>query len=137
MAGITPRPMKSGRDTMRRMTSFGSQGQIGRYLATKTFRLQPRFTIVHHPVRQKFDLSLTTYAVIDSVHQLSHRPDHPWCSQSKGEIARFLDVSERQVFRAVRLGLEKGLLEKSDRGDLRTTERWVRQVVLYDGRQRP
>ena len=118
------------------MGNFGSQNHISACLANKKFRLQPRFTIVHHPVRQKFGLSLTTYAVIDSVHQLSHRPDHPWCSQSKFEIARFLDVSERQVFRAVKEGLEKELLEKSDRGDLRTTETWVRQVVLYDGRQR-
>jgi len=75
------------------MGNFGSQTHIGNYLAKKAFRLQPRFTIVHHPVRQKFSLSLTTYAVIDSVHQLSHRPDHPWCSQSKLEMAKFLDVS--------------------------------------------
>ena len=118
------------------MGDFGSKTHIGNYLSKKTFRLQPRFTIVHHPVRQKFTLSLTTYAVIDSVHQLSHRPDHPWCSQSKLEIAKFLDVSERQVFRAVKEGLKKELLEKSDRGDLRTTELWIRQVVLYDPRQR-
>lgn len=118
------------------MGRFDSQNHIGSYLSKKSFRLQPRFTIVHHPVRQKFKLSLTTYAVIDSVHQLSHRPDHPWCSQSKLEMARFLDVSERQVFRAIKEGLEKDLLEKSDRGDLRTTETWIRQVVLYDARQR-
>jgi hypothetical protein len=118
------------------MGSFGSKPKIGAYLATKSFRLQPRFTIVHHSVRQKFELSLTTYAVIDSVHQLSHRPDHAWCSQSKLEMAKFLDVSERQVFRAVRQGLEKNLLEKNDRGDLRSTELWIRQVILYDGKQR-
>jgi hypothetical protein len=113
------------------MGSFDTQSHIGKYLANKSFRLQPRFTIVHHPVRQKFALSLTTYAVIDSVHQLSHRPDHPWCSQSKLEIAKFLDVSERQVFRAVKEGLEKQLVEKNSRGDLRTSELWIRQVVLY------
>jgi len=136
MLGITTREVHTGSDIMGSMSSFATPKQIGTYLAKKTFRLQPRFTIVHHSVRQKFDLSLTTYAVIDSVHQLSHRPDHPWCSQSKIEMAKFLDVCERQVFRAVRQGLEKGLLEKSDRGDLRTTELWIRQVVLYDGKQR-
>jgi hypothetical protein len=51
-------------------------------------------------------------------------------------MAKFLDVSERQVFRAVKEGLEKELLEKSDRGDLRTTELWIRQVVLYNAKQR-
>ena len=64
---------------MKAMGNIGSQTHISRYLTQKTFRLQPRFTIVHHPVREKFALSLTTYAVIDSVHQLSHRPDHAWC----------------------------------------------------------
>ena len=118
------------------MRTFDSRTHISNYLAQKTFRLQPRFTIVHHPVRQKFSLSLTTYAVIDSVHQLSHRPDHPWCSQSKLEMAKFLDVSERQVFRAIKEGLGKDLIEKSDRGDLRTTELWIRQVVLYEAKQR-
>jgi hypothetical protein len=118
------------------MGDFGSQTHISKHLARKTFRLQPRFTIVHHAVRQKFELSLTTYAVFDSIHQLSHRPNHPWCSQSKLEIGKFLDVSERQVFRAIKEGLEQGLLERNERGDLRTSELWVRQVVLYDTRQR-
>jgi hypothetical protein len=51
-------------------------------------------------------------------------------------MARFLDISERQVFRAVKEGIAKQLVEKNDRGDLRTTELWVRQVVLYDAKQR-
>ncbi len=52
------------------------------------------------------------------------------------EIAKFLDVSERQVFRAIKEGLEKELIEKNDRGDLRTTEFWIRQVILYEAKQR-
>jgi len=97
----------------------------------RRFRLKPRFTVIH-ALRVKFDLSFTTYAVIDSIHQLSHRPDHPWCSQSKSEIANFLDISDRQAFRAIKEGLDKGLLEKNDRGDLRSTNKWIEQVVLYD-----
>ncbi len=113
------------------MYDFNSKTHISKYLETKNFHLQPRFTTVHHPIREKFRLSLTAYAVIDSVHQLSHRPDHPWCSQSKLEIAKFLDISERHVFRAVKDGINKGLIEKSTRGDLRSTDLWINQVVLY------
>lgn len=102
----------------------------------RRFKLKPRFTIIHHPLRVKFGLSFTTYAVIDSVHQLSHRPDHPWCTQSKAEIASFLDISDRQAFRAIKDGLDAGLLEKNDRGDLRSTAKWVEQVVLYDHSER-
>lgn len=98
----------------------------------RRFKLTPRFTVVHHPIRIKFDLSFTTYAVIDSVHQLSHRPNHPWCTQSKADLAAFLDISDRQAYRAIKEALEKGLLEKNDRGDLRSTELWVNKVVLYD-----
>lgn len=106
--------------------------KIGDLKFDRKFKLKPRFTVVHHPLRIKFELSFTTYAIIDSVHQLSHRPDHPWCTQSKADLAAFLDISDRQAFRAINEGIEKGLLEKNDRGDLRSTELWVTKVVLYD-----
>jgi hypothetical protein len=102
------------------------------FLKPRQFKLKPRFTVVHHPLREKFSLSFTTYAIIDSVHQLSHRPDHPWCSQSKSELARFLDISERSAYRSISEGLEKGLMEKNDRGDLRSTRLWIERVVLFD-----
>ena len=43
-----------------------------------------------------------------------------------------MDISDRQAFRAIKEGLEKGLLEKNDRGDLRSTAKWVEQAVLYN-----
>ena len=118
------------------MNAYDGPKHISQSLSGRTFTLQPRFTIVHHSVRQKFKLSVTSYSVIDSVHQLSHRPDHPWCSQSKAELGKFLDVCERQVFRAINEGIEKELVEKNGRGDLRTTEKWVQQVVLYEAKKR-
>ena len=113
---------------------INSEGEhIKKFLNNKVFNLQPRFTVTHHPVRKKFGLSHNSYAVVDSIHQLSHRPNHPWCTQSKSQIARFLDMSERQVFRAINEGLEKGLIEKNEpRGDLRTSEKWINEVVLYN-----
>jgi hypothetical protein len=100
--------------------------------ATKTkFVLAPKFTVIHHPVRKKFDLTCNDYAVIDSIHNLSHRPDHQWCSESKANIADFVGMSERQVFRAIIKGEELGLVEKNERGDLRSTLKWINEVVLY------
>ena len=104
---------------------------ISNHLARKKFHLQPRFTIVHHPVREKFGLSFSGYAVIDSIHQLSHRVDHPWCSTPKEKLGNFLDVTRKTVHAAIADGLEKGLLEKNARGDLRTTTKWIENVVLY------
>ena len=97
----------------------------------KVFTLQPRFTIVHHPIREKFRLSIVTYAVIDSIHQLSHRPEHQWCTTSKKQMEEFLSISERTIFRSITEALEKGLIEKNERGDLRSTRLWFDQVVLY------
>jgi DNA-binding MarR family transcriptional regulator len=108
---------------------------IGESLATRKFRLQPRFTIIHHPVREKFGLSFSAYAVIDSIHQLSHRPDHPWCSMPKEKLAKFLNVTRKTVHVSIAAGIEKGLLEKSEGGDLRTTGKWVEYVVLYEAKE--
>ncbi len=103
--------------------------QVNRQRNFKVMR--PRFTIVYHPVRERFKLNFNDYAVIDSIHQLSHHPDHPWCTRSKKQLADFLGISDRHVFRAINTGIEKGVLEKNDRGDLRSTALWVETVVLY------
>jgi len=109
---------------------------IGDELNKRKFRLQPRFTIIHHPIREKHGLSFTAYAVIYSVHQLSHRPDYPWCTMSKEKLGDFLDVTRPTVHRAIKDGLDEGLLEKNDRGDYRSTQKWIEEVVLYDGKSK-
>lgn len=101
----------------------------------KRFKIAPRFTVVHHPIRLQFDLSFAEYALIDSIDQLSHSPKYPYCVQSKSDLAAFLGISERHAFRAVKAGLEKGLLEKNDQGQLRSTDLWVCKVRLYDNTQ--
>jgi hypothetical protein len=114
------------------MNGAGSITHISERLAQKKFRLQPRFTIVHHPIRTKFGLSFSTYAVMDSIHQLSHRPDHPWCTTPKEKLGRFLNITRKTVHAAIADGLKKGLLEKNERGDLRSTDKWIENVVLYE-----
>lgn len=116
------------------MNNGNSLSHISQQLAAKRFRLQPRFTIIHHPVRSKFGLSFSAYAVMDSIHQLSHRPDHPWCTTSKEKLGNFLNVTRKTVHAAIADGLEKGLIEKNERGDLRTTEIWIQNVVLYEAK---
>lgn len=117
---------------MRAMDFGRSPTHISEHLAHKKFRLRPRFTIIHHPVRTKFDLSFSAYAVMDSIHQLSHRPDHPWCTTPKEKLGNFLNVTRKTVHAAIADGLKKGLLEKNERGDLRSTEKWIENVVLYE-----
>jgi len=101
----------------------------------KQFSLRPRFTVIHHPVRVKFELSMSAYALIDSIDQLSHRPDHPWCTTPKDALGSFVGVTRMTVHRAIDEGIEKDLLEKNERGDLRSTEKWVTQVRLYSSKE--
>ena len=100
-------------------------------VAKTKFVRAPKFTLIHHPVRKKFNLTCNDYTVIDSIHNLSHNPDHPWCSESKAKIADFVGMSERQVFRAIIKGEELGLIEKHETGALRSTMMWINEVVLY------
>lgn len=108
------------------MKSFGELGR------DKRFGLMPRFSIVHHPIREKYELSASAYMLIDSIDQLSHRPNHPWCEKKKEDLAEFLGIVRSTVYKAIEVGLEKGLIEKNDRGDLRTTQKWIDEVRLYD-----
>ncbi len=100
------------------------QDRMGKYRET------PCYTTILHGARTKLGLSLVEYCVIDSVHNLSHRPNNPYCTLSKDDMADFLGVNRATIFRALKKGFEKGVLEKNNRGDLRTTEKWVSVVVL-------
>ena len=115
--------------------TYNAGEHISKHLMNKKFTLQPRFTVIHHPIREKFGLSFSEYAVIDSVHQLSHRPEHPWCTTSKEQIANFLSITRKTVHVALVKGIESGLLNKNERGDLRTTNKWIDNVVLYDNKK--
>ena len=74
---------------------------------------------------------MPAYCVVDSVSKLSNKPDHEWCTRSKDDLAKFLMISRRTVFNALNEAVEKGLIEKNDRGDLRATNKWIEMVELY------
>jgi hypothetical protein len=110
------------------MKSFGEIAKEN----SKKYTKRPRYTVVLHEVREKLDLSFNSYAVLDSIHKLSHSdPNYFYCTMSKDKIAEFLSLSRRTIFHAIEEGLKKNLLEKNDRGDLRTTQKWVDMVELY------
>lgn len=94
------------------------------------YREVPRYTMVMHSARAKLGLSLVEYCVIDGIHNLSHRPNHPYCTLSKDNMGTFLGVNRATIFRALTKGFTDNLLEKNDRGDLRTTDKWILEVVV-------
>ncbi len=50
----------------------------------------------------------------------------------KEKLARFLGVTRKTVHAAIAKGIEMRLLEKNERGDLRTSRIWMENVVLYE-----
>ena len=76
------------------------------------FKRRPRYTVVLHDVREKLGLSLNTYVVIDSIHKLSTSdPKYPYCIMSKPNMAEFLQLGERTVYRSLN---EVELLNRDD-----------------------
>jgi len=102
----------------------------------KSAEAKPRYTVIFHPIREELGLSLTEYCIMDSIHKLSTlRPEYPWCSKSKRNLAKFLGFTERTVFRAIAVGYKKGLIEKNERGDVRTAIKWREKVETYETRE--
>lgn len=95
--------------------------------------MMPQFTTVHHAVREKFDLSMMEYCVIDSINTLSNNPNHPYCTTKREKIAEWLRTSRQTVQVTIKKAIELGLIEKEEGGTgLRSTEKWVANVELYE-----
>ena len=106
--------------------------QIGNLIDTGKLKRRPRYTIVLHDVREKLDLSVNTYIVVDSIHKLSTtNRNFPYCVMSKEELAEFLRLGRATVFRSIKEAEDAGLIEREARKGLRTTEKWIDTVELY------
>lgn len=91
-------------------------------------------TTVIHELREKHQLTIHEYCVLEAVAFLSGNPKSPvagWCCASKAYIAKALGVSKAFVVDAIGTLADRGLVEKSVDGRLvRTTS------LYYDERQR-
>lgn len=80
---------------------MGELKPLGGYLDASRFKKRPRYSIVLHDVREKLELSLNTYVVIDSIYKLSSSDSRfPYCVMSEEDIAVFLKISRRTIFRS-------------------------------------
>lgn len=83
------------------------------------------YTTIIHPIRQALCLSLNEYCVLDTIYHLSNnRKYNGWCVASKGYIAKTLSLGESTVFGILKTLEEKGLIERNERGDVRTLDAW-------------
>lgn len=105
--------------------------QLRGKLDKQKFTRRPRYTVVLHQVRDKFDLSLNTYVVVDSIHKLSSsNPNYPYCRMSKEDLAEFLKLGRATVYRSLQEAEKLNLIVRSDEG-VRATEKWINAVEIY------
>lgn len=110
---------------------MGEFKSLGGSIDPTRFKKRPRYSLVLHDVREKLGISLNTYVVIDSIHKLSSSDARfPYCVMSKNDIADFLKISRRTVFRSIDEAEELELIERSDHG-LRATDKWIKAVEIY------
>jgi len=110
---------------------MGEFKEVGGFVDPSRFKKRPRYSIVLHDVRGKLGISLTTYVVIDSIHKLSSsNARFPYCVMSKNDIADFLKIGRRTVFRAIDEAEELELIERSEHG-LRATDKWIKAVEIF------
>lgn len=111
------------------MEGFTAAGDL---FDKKKFKKRPKYTLILHDVREKLGISANTYMVCDSIHKLSSSdPSYPFCVMSKPDMATFLVMAERTVFRSLKEAEEKGLIERYKHG-LRATQKWIKAVEIYD-----
>jgi hypothetical protein len=96
------------------------------------------FTIVHHAARIKLGLSLNDYCVADTIYHLSHNSanDLGWCYKSKENMGRDLGLSKQTLHKIINKLIEKGLVEKNEAGQLRTTANWWTAVIEMSQKSR-
>lgn len=91
-------------------------------------------TLQDHALRRAYQLSLNEYGVLTEIYFLSHNTRYNgWCIKSKDNIAQTLDLSRDAVFRAIQKLEEKGLIEKNENRQLRTTDKFNSIVSARDG----
>jgi hypothetical protein len=88
------------------------------------------FSHIRHNVRRHFELNSMVYMVIDMVFNLSR---NSLCTLSKDEMAFELGCDRATVFRALKIGREKGLVytPKGKKG-LKTTRLWDDEILNDD-----
>lgn len=85
----------------------------------------PKYTVILHEIRRQLGLSHAEYAVVEGIGHLSNQARFPWCTVSKDGLADFYGFTTRGLQKIVERMIELGLLERNDRGHLRTTQKWI------------
>jgi len=90
--------------------------------------LKKRSTTIHEDVRRMLGISRDVYAFCGYVHYRcadSRQKRSGWCCDNKQDVADFVGVTRRGLFKMAERVQEIGLIEISGSGDYRTTPKWI------------
>ncbi len=97
--------------------------------------IKMEWTRINEKDRAVMGISRDEYALCRYVEYRgkdSRQNDGGWCKDSKAEIADFVGVSRRHLYRAIEKLEKKTLLKVNSKGDLMTTKLWVACGVKSD-----
>lgn len=90
--------------------------------------LKKRSTTIHEDVRRMLGISRDVYAFCGYVHYRcadSRQKRSGWCCDNKQDVADFVGITRRGLFKMAERVQEIGLIEISGSGDYRTTPKWI------------
>lgn len=90
--------------------------------------LKKLFTQIVETAREKLEITRDDYALCSYIHYRgadSRQKIAGWCCDPKDEIARFVGVTRRGLYKIIDRMQEKNLLEVGALGALRVTPKWI------------
>lgn len=85
----------------------------------------PLYATLFYEVRKELDISWTEYIYLDMIYHLSH---DNWCYKSLDNCGKDLGLDRSNVFRMRKRLIEKGLIKKSIRGHVKTTDIYAKRI---------
>lgn len=94
----------------------------GGFLVVPKMNGSPRYTVIMHDVREKHKMTLTEYAIADSIYHLQNNPEH-LCKASKVYLGNFIGLKRRATIDIINKLVARKLVLRIG-GGLRTTKKW-------------
>jgi DNA-binding MarR family transcriptional regulator len=79
-------------------------------------------------VIRRFKITYAQHAIYECIFYLStSNPKFEWCKAHKTNIARYCALSGNSIYKAIEVGIKKGLIERNSR-----TPRFIRTTTQYN-----
>ena len=95
-----------------------------------------KYTTILHKERKILQLSVIEYTIADMIYHLSSNPKAPtpgWCTKCRDNMAEDIGFSKRGLQGAISRLIQKNIIERNEKGHVRTTSFWYEIVIEKKG----